>query len=85
MTSLINMTRIFFISLISIFFFINANSFENRIIYKINNEIITSFDLNKELKYLTLLNPNILKLKKQQILEVTKESLLRRKLKRLKF
>ena len=85
MTSLINMTRIFFISLISIFFFLNANSFENRIIYKINNEIITSFDLNKELKYLTLLNPNILKLKKQQILEVTKESLLREKIKKVEI
>ena len=42
-----------------ILFSTSAGSVENRIVYKINNEIITSFDLNKEFKYLKLINPKI--------------------------
>ena len=43
-----------------------VGSLENRILYKINNEIITSFDLKKELKYLSLINPQILNLEKKR-------------------
>ena len=37
---------------------------ENRIIYKINNEIITSFDVTREFRYLALINPKVTNLKK---------------------
>ena len=41
-----------------------VHGIENKIIYKINNEIVTSFDLTKEFRYLSLINPQIMNLKK---------------------
>ena len=37
----------------------NLSSIENKIIIKINNEIITSLDLEDEIKYLKALNPGL--------------------------
>ncbi len=45
-----------------LFFFIIFNStyaLENKILFKIDNEIITSFDLFYEIEYLKLLNKNL--------------------------
>ena len=39
-----------------------SNCFENKIIYKINNEIITTIDLKNEINYLLALNPNLKRL-----------------------
>ena len=42
-----------------IFFFIlsiNANAIENKILFKVNNEIITSLDIDNEITYLKILN-----------------------------
>ena len=49
-----------------------ANATENRILYKVNNEIITSYDLKKEFKYLSIINPTIINLEKNEIFEVSK-------------
>ena len=53
-----------------IFFFINfqfnSYSFENKIVYKINNEIITSYDIKREFKYLALINPKVIDLEKKR-------------------
>ena len=49
----------------------NLTSTENKIIIKINNEIITSIDLEDEIKYLKALNPGLNKLKKQEIFEIS--------------
>ena len=51
----------------------SANSLENKIIYKINDEIITSFDLKKELRYLSLINTEILNLEKNDIFKISKK------------
>ena len=40
---------------------------ENRIIYKVNNEIVTSFDIKLEEKYLIIFNPNLKELDKTQL------------------
>ena len=45
-----------------LFFFIfnsNSVSLENKILVKIENQIITSLDINNEFKYLVALNPSI--------------------------
>ena len=47
-----------------------VNATENRILYKVNNEIITSYDLKKEFKYLSLINQTITNLDKNEIFEV---------------
>ena len=75
------------IKLILIFIFIilsktQANSIENKIILKIDNEIITSLDVKKEARYLITLNPNIKNLSKDQIYLISKNSLVREKIKK---
>ena len=75
------------IKLILIFIFIilsktQANSIENKIILKIDNEIITSLDVKKEARYLIALNPNTKNLTKDQIYLISKNSLVREKIKK---
>ena len=40
-------------------FITNSNSLENKILIKIENQIITSLDINNEYKYLVALNPSL--------------------------
>ena len=75
------------IKLISIFIILilsktQANSIENKIILKIDNEIITSLDVKKEARYLITLNPNTKNLSKDQIYLISKNSLVREKIKK---
>ena len=37
----------------------NSNSLENKILVKIEDQIITSLDINNEYNYLLVLNPNL--------------------------
>ena len=59
-------------------------SFENKIIVKVNNEIITSIDINDEIKYLKALNQNLINLDKK-IYEIAKASLIREKVKEIEI
>ena len=61
----------------------SVRAVENKIIYKIDNEIITSIDLKNEIRYLETLNPNIKNLEKNTILEIAKNSILREKIKEI--
>ena len=67
--------------LIFIIFFslINKNSFsENKfyIVAKVNNEIITNYDVETESNYLKLLNPNLNQLDKNRVIGIAKNSLI---------
>ena len=64
---------------------ISSNSVENKILYKVNNEIITTYDLKKEFKYLSLINPTISGLKKDEIFEISKNSIIREKIKKIEI
>tara|TARA_A100001035_G_C27700569_1_gene462259 strand:- start:22 stop:957 length:936 start_codon:yes stop_codon:yes gene_type:complete len=79
--------KIKFIFLIT--FFLNLISgvfaYENRIIYKINNEIITSFDITREFRYLSLINPKVTNLEKKEIFEISKNSIIREKIKKIEI
>ena len=70
---------------ILIIFFIflsnNALSLENKILFKVDNEIITSLDLLDEIKYLNLTNNNINNLSQERIFEISKNSIIREKIK----
>ena len=48
---------------------------ENRILFKVNNEIITSVDILNEIQYLSLFNENLSNLKKENIYEIAKNSI----------
>ena len=49
-----------------LFFNTSLNSQENKILVKIENQIITSLDVNNEYKYLVALNPSIKNSKKRR-------------------
>ena len=86
MIFLIKNLKILIIVSFCIFFLTQkVDSLENRILYKINNEIITSFDLKKELRYLSLINSQILNLEKKDIFEISKKSIIREKIKKIEI
>ena len=71
------------IFILSLFFFNHLSALENKILFKINNKIITSIDLLNEINYLSLINADFQKLDKQKIYEVSKNSLIREKIKEI--
>ena len=73
---------------ILLFFIINEtnlNSFENKILFKVDNEIITSLDLENEINYLISLNPNLKQLSKNEIIEISKNSIINEKIKKIEI
>ena len=58
---------------------------ENRILFKVNNEIITSIDILEEVKYLSIINEDFYKTEKNQAIEIAKNSLIREKVKRIEL
>ncbi len=70
--------------LISIIIFIplkNISALENKIIIKIENEIITTIDVENEKNYLKALNPNIRNIDDNRLNLISKNSLIREKIK----
>ena len=65
--------------------FINSNNIvasqKIKILYKIDNSLITNIDINNELNYLTSLNKKLDDLNKSEKIEIAKESLIREKIK----
>ena len=62
-----------------------AISIENKIVYKLNNEIITQFDIEQETRYLSILNSNLKKLDKNKLNLLATDSLLKEKIKELEI
>ena len=60
-----------------------SRAIENKILFKVDNEVITSLDILNEIKYLTLINDNFTKLNKIESFEIAKKSLLREKIKEI--
>jgi peptidyl-prolyl cis-trans isomerase SurA len=57
--------------------FVNINAFSNiKIEVKIDDKIITNFDIQKESEYLKILNPNLYELGEKRLLELSKISLI---------
>ena len=75
---------LFFISVL-LLFQTKSFSLENKIILKVNNEIITTLDLENEINYLTALNPNIKKLNDNEIIQLSKRSILNEKIKKIEI
>jgi peptidyl-prolyl cis-trans isomerase SurA len=74
----------FFIKFIlSIFFFSHLCASEVKIIYKINNEIITNVDVKSEYQYLVALNKNLENLSENDLMSLAKDSIFREKIKRI--
>ena len=74
-----------FLTLIFFFFNTSLNSQENKILVKIENQIITSLDVNNEYKYLVALNPSIKNSKKEDIIKLSKRSVIQEKIKKIEI
>ncbi|PHX88838.1 MAG: SurA [Pelagibacteraceae bacterium] len=59
------------------------NAYENKIVVKVDNEIITSIDILNEIDYLTFLNKDLKKFEKEKIYEISKNTLIREKVKKI--
>ena len=71
----------------SIFFIYSPSSFsiENKILVKIDNQIITSLDVNNEYKYLIALNPSLKNSKKEDIIKLSKRSIINERIKKIEI
>ena len=58
---------------------------ENKIILKVNKEIITSVDVFNEARYLKTLNKNLINIDNKEIINIAKTSLLREKVKEIEI
>ena len=69
-------------------FFLNFESLiaiESKIIYQIENEIITNIDIKNEYKYLLALNNELQNLDKDKIFNISKQSIIREKIKKIEI
>ena len=69
--------------IIYLFFFSSTIAIENKILFKVNNQIITSIDILNEINYLSFINSDFQKLDKQRMYEVSKNSLIREKIREI--
>ena len=63
----------------------NAKSIESKIIHSIENEVITNIDIKNEFKYLVALNNSLKELDKETLLNISNESIIREKIKKIEI
>lgn len=64
---------------------VNSFSIENKILFKVNNEIISTIDIFNEISYLKLINPNLKSVNKKNLYEIAKNSLIREHIKKIEL
>ena len=78
--------KIFFYLLIFFCLYSNqVSSLENKIIFKVNNKIITTFDIKEEEKYLKVLNPNLKQIDPNKLKILATESITKEKIKEIEL
>ena len=77
--------KLIIIFLLSISFFNNAHVKENKILVKVNNEIITSVDILNEIKFLSYINKEFINIEKNKQIQIAKNSLIKDKIKSLEI
>ena len=58
---------------------------ENKILFKVDNEIITTIDIFEEIRFLKSFNPEINDLNEKDLFEISKNSILRNKVKKIEI
>ena len=74
--------------IISLIIFLNvktSTALENKILFKVNNEIITTIDIYEEIRFLKSFNPEINNLNETDLFEISKNSILRDKVKKIEI
>ena len=64
---------------------VQAQSIETKIIHNIQDEIITNVDIKNEFKYLVALNNSLKELDEEKILNISNESIIREKIKKIEI
>ena len=82
---LIKKVKIPFVFFLLVLNFQNLNALENKILFKVNNEIITSIDIFEEIKFLKAFNPGIDNLEEAELIEISKNSILRNTIKKIEL
>ena len=83
---MIKQLKYIIISIIYSLLIINyCNSVENKILFKVNNVIITSLDIFNELEYLKIINKEFKKIEKEKAFEISKNSIIREKIKEIEI
>ena len=82
---MIKLKKVILMFFYSIIIFSNAAAIENKILFKVDNEIITSIDILTELKYLVFINNDLNKLPQKKAFEIAKNSLIREKIKEIEL
>ena len=80
-----NKLLIIFLTIILCIFSVNSYSIENKIKFRINEEIITSIDIINETNYLKVFSPKIKELNNDQILKIAQNSLINETIKKLEI
>ena len=65
--------------------FSGVKAIESKIIHNIGNEIITNIDIKREFKYLVALNNSLKELSNEKILNISNESIIREKIKKIEI
>ena len=63
----------------------NSIGLENKILFKIDNEIITSVDIYEEIKFLKTFNPETSSLSDIELFEISKNSIIKDKIKKIEI
>ena len=63
----------------------SSNGLENKILFKIENEIITSVDIYEEIKFLKTFNPETSSLSDRELFEISKNSIIKNKIKKIEI
>ena len=79
MNFVITITLIFFSSMMKF----SALANENKILLKVNNELITTIDIFNEINYLKSINKNISNLENKKLFEIARNSLIKDKIKKI--
>ncbi len=64
-----------------IFYSCYSSALENKILFKLNNEIITTIDIMNEINYLSIINDEFNRSEKNQKIQIAKNSLIKEKIK----
>ena len=80
-----NIKKYLLLILIPLFINQNLKAIENKILFKIDNEIITSIEIFKYSNYLVEIDKNIRNLNDKEVFELTKNLLVKEKIKKIKL
>ena len=77
--------KISFILLSLILYFQTLNAIENKILFKIDNEVVTTLDIYQEIKFLKAFNPEVNSLDEKELFEISKNSIQKNIIKKIEL